>query len=110
MKEAEILHKNKIGNLPILANLYHSMMNCLFALFNLEDPGNILHADLIDRFKIEFVQIGIFDKKYSNALDFAFNITHECNCEHMKPPEDEEIDKLFPVARELIKALTQYLN
>ena len=109
LKEAEILYTEKIGNLLILTNLYHAMMNCLFALFEIEEPGSILHADIIERFKSEFVQAGIFDKKFTGALDFAFHITHECDCDHMKPPGDEDIDKLFPVGREFVQASTDYL-
>ncbi len=110
LKEAELLHHEKIGNLPVLANLYHTMMNCLFALFNIEEPGNILHADIIEKFKGEFVQAGIFNKKFTDAIDFAFRITHECNCDHMKPPGDGDIDKLIPVAREFIQVVSGYID
>lgn len=109
-KEAEFLNSENIGNLAVLANLYHSMMNCLFALFDLKEPGNILHADIINRFKSDYVQQGIFDRKFSEALDFSFEITHECNCDHMKPPEEEDIDRLLPVAREFIQATKVYLE
>jgi uncharacterized protein (UPF0332 family) len=110
LKEAEILYSEKIGNLPVLANLYHAMMNCLYALFDLEEPENILHDNIIERFKIEFVQAGILDKKFTVALDFAFHITHECNCEHMKPPGDEDINKLLPLVKEFVSVVTEYLN
>lgn len=110
LKEAEFLYREKIGALPVLANLYHSMMNCLFALFDLKEPGNILHADIIKRFKSDFVQQGIFDRKFSDALDFSFEITHECNCDHMKPPSEEEIGKVLPVAREFAQEVTEYLE
>jgi uncharacterized protein (UPF0332 family) len=109
LKEAELLYGEKIGNLPVLANLYHAMMNCLFALFEIEAPGGILHADIIERFRSEFVQTGIFVKKYADALDFAFHITHECNCDKMKPLEDRDIDKLFPVAREFLQTSTGHV-
>ncbi len=66
----------------------------------------MLHADIIEKFKREFVQTGIFDKKFAGALDFAFHITHECNCDQMKPPGDEDIDKLFPVVREFLQSVT----
>jgi len=95
LREAEILDREKIGNLPVLANLYHAMMNSLFALFDLKGPGNILHADIIDRFKSGFIRTGNFDKKFADALDFAFHITHECNCDQMKPPGDEDIQGCF---------------
>lgn len=110
LKEAEILYIEKIGNLPILANLYHSMMNSLFALFEIEEPGSTLHTDIIERFKNEYVQAGIFDKKFSGALDFAFHVTHECNCEHMKPPGDEDIDTVFTATREFVQAVSGYLD
>ena len=110
LKEAELVHREKIGNLPVLANLYHAMMNCLFALLNLERPEGILHSDIIDRFKREFVQPGTFDSTFSDALDFAFHITHECNCDQMEPPRDRDIERLFPVARELVRRTGGYLE
>lgn len=110
LKEAEILYSEKIGNLPILANLYHTMMNCLFALLDIEEPGSMLHADIIERFRREFIQTGIFDTKIIIALDFAFHITHECDCDHMKPPRDEDIDNLFPAAREFLHDVSGYLD
>ncbi|GBE04406.1 MAG TPA: HEPN domain-containing protein [Nitrospirae bacterium] len=110
LKEAELLYGEKIGNLPVLANLYHAMMNCLFALFDIENIGNLTHADVIEKFKSEFVQTGIFDKKFTGALDSAFHITHECNCDHMKPPEDKDINKLLPLVREFVHAVTTYLK
>jgi uncharacterized protein (UPF0332 family) len=110
LKEAEIAYNEKIGNLAVLANLYHAMMNCLFALFDLKEPGSILHADIIERFNKELVQTGLFDKKFSGALDFAFHITHECNCDQMKPPVNEDIDRLFPVAREFVQDVNGFLD
>ena len=110
LNEAEILYREKIGNLPVLANLYHTMMNCLFALYDIEDIGSLTHAGIIDKFKKEFVQEDIFDKRFTDAVDFAFNITHECNCEHMKPPDDEDINKLLPIVKEFVSVVTEYLN
>lgn len=110
LREAEILRSEKIGNLTVLANLYHAMMNCLFALFDLKEPGSLLHADIIERFKSEFVITGVLDKKFADAMDFAFHITHECNCDRMIPPGDEDVQKLIPVVREFIRIVDHYLN
>lgn len=110
LDEADFLYREKIGTLPVLANLYHAMMNCLFALFKLENPGNILHADIIGQFKKEYVQGGIFDRKYTDALDFAFHITHECNCDQMKPPAYEDVDKILPVAKEFVVEIAEHLH
>lgn len=110
LNEADLLYREKIGTLPVLANLYHAMMNCLFALFNMENPGSIMHVDIIERFKREYAQKGVFDGKFTDALDFAFRVTHECNCEHMKPPAEEDIDKLLPVAKEFITVMNGFLH
>jgi len=109
VKEAEIIYSEKISNLPVLANLYHAMMNCLFAVYEIKDIGNRTHADIIGRFKKEFVEAGIVEKRFTDAIDFAFKITHECDCDRIKPPGDEEIKKLFPVVREFVQTITKYL-
>lgn len=110
LKEAELIHREKIGNLLVLANLYHSMMNVLFALLDIRDIGNLTHAAVIESFEKEHMKAGVFSAEFSDALHFTYNITHECDCDHMKQPGDEDIERLFPVVRDSVEAAAVYLK
>ncbi len=107
--EAELIRREKIGNLHVLANLYHAMMNCLFALLDIRDIGKLTHADVIEKFEKKYMQAGVFSTEFSDALHFTYNITHECDCDHMKTPKDKDINRLFPVAEEFVKKVKEVL-
>ena len=110
LREAELIYREKIGNLHVLANLYHAMMNSLFALLDIRDIGNLTHADVIESFEKEYMKAGVFSAEFADALHFTYNITHECDCDHMKQPEDEDIERLFPVVRDSVQAAAMYLK
>ncbi|MEC4685519.1 MAG: hypothetical protein VST71_07290 [Nitrospirota bacterium] len=99
LEEAEYLYKEKLSNLHTLAKLYHAMIYSLFALFDLRDIGGLTHADLIERFERDYVQKGVFDSTVLEAMRFAYDITHECDCAHMKQPEDRDVTRLEPIVR-----------
>lgn len=47
LKEADILYyREKIGNKVVFAKLYHALMYCLFALFDIRNIGSLTHADI----------------------------------------------------------------
>ena len=110
LQAAELIYREKVGNLHVLANLYHAMMNSLFALLDIRDIGNLTHADVIGSFEEEYGKTGVFSAEFIEALHFTYNITHECDCDHMKQPGDEDIESLFPVARDSVRAAAEYLE
>ncbi|GBE02388.1 hypothetical protein BMS3Bbin06_00988 [bacterium BMS3Bbin06] len=110
LKEAELLRHEKISNLATLTKLYHAMIYSLFALLGIKEIGNLTHADLIERFEREFVNNGIFKREYLDAMRFAYNFTHECDCAMMKEPEDRDIDYLFPVSADFVRFAGNYLE
>ena len=110
IKEAELIRRENIGNLHVLANLYHAMMNVLFALLDIRDISNLTHAAVIESFETEYGKAGVFSAEFIDALHFAYNITHECDCDHMKHPEDEDIERLLPVVRDSVEAAAVYLK
>ncbi len=105
LAEARIIHDAKVSNLATLTKLYHTMIYALMALFDIEDIGRLTHADLIERFEKEYVQKGLMDAKFLDALRFAYNFTHECDCAHMKEPEDRDIEYLMPLAGEFVTGI-----
>ncbi|HEC98521.1 MAG TPA: hypothetical protein ENI58_10300 [Nitrospirae bacterium] len=110
LEEAEYLYSEKLSNLHTLAKLYHAMIYSLFALFELRDIGELTHADLIDSFERDYVQKGIFDSTVLKAMRFAYDITHECDCVHMKQPEDRDVLRLEPVVRSFVHEVKALLS
>ncbi len=109
LSEAELLKHEKISNIATLAKLYHSMIYGLLALFGMDDIGSLTHADLIERFEEEFVKKGLFRREYLEAMRFAYEFTHECDCAHMKQPEDRDIDYLFPMVKGFVEDVKRNL-
>jgi len=110
MKEAELLYREKIGNKVVLAKLYHAMMYCLFALFDIRDIGKLTHADVIDRFEREYVEKGIIDRGFLDIVRHAYDLTHECDCDHMPVPADEDIETTMRAAEEFISKADDHLQ
>ncbi len=102
MEEARLLSREHMGNKAVLAKLYHAMMNCLFVLFDIRDIGKLTHADIIERFEWEYVKMGKIAAKILAVLRRTYNLTHECDCEHMPVPTDEEIASAQHAAEELV--------
>ena len=110
IKEGELLYREKIGNKVVLAKLYHAMMYCLFALFDIRDIGKLTHADVIDRFETEYVEKGIIDRGFLDVIRHAYDLTHECDCEHMPVPSDDDIETTMHAAGEFIHIVDDHLQ
>lgn len=108
--EGEILHRERIGNKIVLAKLYHALMYCLFALFDIRDIGSLTHSDVIERFEREYADQGIFDRNLLHIIRRAYDLTHECDCEHMPIPTDEEIKRTMGAAKRFVYEVDDYLS
>ncbi len=104
IEEAKLLYGEKIGTKVVFTKLYHALMYCLFALFDIRIIGNVTHADIIDRFEREYVRQGVFEEELLRVIRRAYDLTHECDCDHMPVPTDEEITTAMKAAGELIHA------
>jgi uncharacterized protein (UPF0332 family) len=110
IEEGKLLFQEKIGNKAVLAKYYHAMMGCLFALFDIRDLRSLTHADIIERFEREYVRTGKADALFLKVLRRAYDLTHECDCEHMPVPTDEEIGAAREAAEGLIRMVEGLLR
>lgn len=110
LEDAEFLYTERIGNLQLLTKLYHAMIYSLFALLNIGDIGSLTHANIIENFKADFVDNGIFRRFYLDEIYISHNFTHDCECTNLKQPEDSDIDRIYLVARELVTGAEAYLS
>ncbi len=104
MEEALLFSREHLGKKPVMTKLYHAMMESLFALLSIRAMGRLTHADVIERFEREYIRSGRIDGKILDALRLAYDLTHECDCDHMPVPTDGEIASAMRAAEELISA------
>lgn len=110
VEEAKLLYGEKIGTKVVFTKLYHALMYCLFALFDIRIIGNITHADIIDRFEREYVRPGVFEENLLNVIRRAYDLTHECDCDHMPVPTDRDIESATHAADGFIRRIENYLQ
>jgi uncharacterized protein (UPF0332 family) len=110
MEEALLLSREHMGNKAVLTKLYHAMMNCLFAIFDVRDIGKLTHADLIERFEREYVNPRKIDRTILDVIRRTYDLTHECDCDHMPVPTDGELEAAHNVAEGLIRATERLLK
>ncbi len=110
MEEALLLSREHMGNKVVLTKLYHAMMESLFALFDIRDMGRLTHSDVIDRFERKYVRPGWIDRKVLDTLLRAYDLTHECDCEHMPVPTDMEVSAAIDATRSLIETVEEWLK
>ena len=108
--EASILVREGIGNKAALGKLYHAMLQSLFVLLDIRDIGRLTHADVIERFEREFLDRGRIGRNVGAVLRRTYDLTHECDCEHMPLPTDGEVEAAQRTAAELVKKAETYLT
>ncbi len=102
LEDAQLLAREELGNKPVLTRLYHAMMESLFALFDIRDMGHLTHADVIERFEQEYVITGKIARHVLDILHRAYDLTHECDCDHMPVPSDDEVRTVMETAERLV--------
>jgi len=110
LSEAKIVKEAKISNLAVLTKLYHAMIYAIMALFEIEDIGTLTHEELIERLNKEYVSKGLLKYEFLEALKFAYEYTHECDCAEMKEPQTSDIEYLQPLAEEFVNAVSKILG
>jgi uncharacterized protein (UPF0332 family) len=110
IEEAKLLYGEKIGAKVVLTKLYHALMYCLFALFDIRFIGTVTHAEIIEWFEREYVQQGIFGAGLLSVIRRAYDLTHECDCNHMPVPTEREIDETSRAAARFLAETERFLN
>ena len=110
VEEAKLLYREKIGTKVVFTKLYHALLYCLFALFDVRIIGNLTHADIIDWFDREYVRQGIFNEELLRIIRRAYELTHECDCDHMPVPTDRDIESAMHAADGFIRTVENYLQ
>lgn len=110
LEEARLLAGERIGTKAVMTKLYHAMMYSLFALLDIQDLSRLSHADVIERFEREYGRTTLADEAFLAVLHRAYDLTHECDCEHMPVPTDREIDETSRAAEKFLAEAERFLN
>ncbi len=110
LEEARLLAEERIGTKAVMANLYHAMMAGLFALLDITDLRRMSHAVVIERFEREYRGTTLADEAFLAVLHRAYDLTHECDCNHMPVPTDREIDETSRAAARFLAETERFLN
>ncbi len=110
LEEASVIADEKIGAKAVMTKLYHAMIYCLFALMDVSDLRRMSHADVIERFERRYRGTVLADDVFLVVLHRAYELTHECDCDHMPVPTDWEIDETSRVAVRFLDETERFLN
>lgn len=83
-------------------NVFYAMFYAVLALLNKRKVPVSTQNVTIDAFDREFVQTGMFDWRFSDALHKAFEIRSTCTCEDPDAVARKDIDDLLPLAEEFL--------
>lgn len=85
-------------------NVFYAMFYAVLALLQKRKVPVSTQNVTIDAFDREFVQTGLFDWRFSDALHRAFEIQKACTREDHQTVARKDIDDLLPLAEEFLLA------
>jgi uncharacterized protein (UPF0332 family) len=110
LKEAKLLHGERMGNRLVVRKLYHTIIYSLFALMRINEIQDLTHADIIKNFETRYVRKGVFDLELLSVIRRAYDLAHVCGYEPVPVPQDEDVKKIMPIVEEFIEQVEKYLN
>ncbi len=109
LKEAETLLSEGAELCFVINSLYYAMLYPVLALLGAWKITTYTQSASISTFDREFVEAGLFDKRFSEALHRAFELRPACACEGQKVITREDIERLLPQARDFQDIVEKYL-
>jgi uncharacterized protein (UPF0332 family) len=98
-------------DIDFVANgVFYTMYYAVLALFQKRNLPPATQNVTIGLFDQEFVQTGIFDWRYSQALHRGFELRKTCSCEDRKNATRNDIDDLLPVAVEFVQKVESMVD
>jgi uncharacterized protein (UPF0332 family) len=93
----------------IMNNLYYALFYPVLAVLNEGQVPTSMQSVTIALFDKEFIQTGVFEKRFVDALRRAFDLRPKCS---VAPSEvsREEAERLAALAEEFISRVEKYLQ
>ncbi|TAN44703.1 MAG: HEPN domain-containing protein [Nitrospirae bacterium] len=109
IEEARVLLRENMSLRAVMNRLYYAMFYAVLALLQEKQLGTSKHAGAISLFDKEFVKNGVFDKEFSTALHYAFELRQKGDYMEEVTISREDIDEIFPKAIAFVTKSKEYL-
>ena len=86
----------------VINSLYYSFYYPVLALFRVRDIPAAMQSVSIALFEREFIETGLFEKRYYDALRRAFDLKPKCSSVELKMITRAEIEMLLSEARDFL--------
>lgn len=89
---------------------YYSIFSSIRALLSEEEVDFKKHSAVIGYFRKNYIKTGIFETKFSDYIEDAFNFRHDCDYADFIIVSKEEAENQYLNAVEFYEAVKSYLE
>jgi len=108
LKEAKTLLSEGAELSFVMNNLYYAFLYPVLGLIQARQLPAPMQSTAISLFEREFVQTGIFESRFLDALRKAFDLRPACDCQ--KTIVKADIEELMPIARDFLDAVDKNIQ
>ena len=109
LEEAQALLAADMDTGFVLTNLYYAYYYPILALQNEGQVPSTMQSVTIGLFEQQYINTGIFKKKYGDAIKRIFNVKPKCSGEKT-PVSSEDVKELAVLASAFIQDVETYLE
>jgi uncharacterized protein (UPF0332 family) len=108
LKDAKILFNEGVELSFVMNSLYYSFLYPVLGLIQARGLPAPTQSTAISLFEREYVQTGVFESRFLDALRKAFDLRPACDCQRNIVIAD--IEELMPIAREFLDAVDKTIQ
>jgi len=94
----------------VMNSLYYAFLYPVLGLLQARGISAPMQATAISLFEQEYVQSGVIDREFLDAIRRAFELRPACACEGQKRAAPEEIEQLLPKAEEFLEKVQRIIE
>lgn len=110
IKDAELLFKNKGSDFSIINRCYYAIFYSVLALLVDKQFVGSKHSGVISFFDKEFVNKGVFRKKFSKIFHKAFDMRGKSDYKEFVEYSYEKIEPLLLQAKEFVNEVKELIE
>ena len=93
-----------------ISRSYYAIFTAVRAVLAKDSVDFSKHTGVISYFQREYIKTGIFDKKFSNYLQTAFQIRNNCDYDDFFIASKDDATEQYERAEEFYNTVSVYLN
>ena len=93
-----------------ISRSYYAIFTAVRAVLAKDSVDFSKHTGVISYFQREYIKTGIFDKKFSNYLQTAFQIRNNCDYDDFFLASKDDAAEQYERAEEFYNTVSAYLN